>query len=68
MSFLLAEGHVHARHYPLGMVFDEVRIAADRVNGVIATQAMLTQLVVGSVFSKESAEAFTKQIKRLTNG
>lgn len=66
MSFLLAEGHVHARHYPLGMVFDEVTMAADRVNNVLATQAVLTQLVVASAFDKDAGKTFTDAIKRLT--
>ena len=68
MSFLLAEGHVHARSYPLRMVWDEVKIARERVNAVLASEALLIQMVVGGMFSKESGEAFNKAIKELTRG
>ena len=68
MSFLLTEGHIDARRYPLRMVWDEVRLARERVNSVIATQALLIQLVVGGMFSKESIETFNKTIKELTRG
>jgi hypothetical protein len=68
VSFLLAEGHPHARSYPLRMLWDEVRLARDRVNTLLASQALLTQMVVGGMFSKESVDAFAKAIKELTCG
>lgn len=68
MSLLLSEGHPHARHYPLGMVMDEVTLASLRINNLVAVQAVLMQLVVSSMFSEESGKSFSAQIKRLTNG
>jgi hypothetical protein len=50
------------------MVWDEVRLARDRVNQVLATQALLIQMIVGGMFSKESGDAFGKAIKELTRG
>jgi hypothetical protein len=68
VSFLLAEGHTNARRYPLRMVWDEVRLARSRVDTLLASQALLTQMVVNGLFSKESVEAFSKTIKELTRG
>jgi hypothetical protein len=49
------------------MVMDEVKLATQRVNNLAATQAVLMQLVVGSMFSESSGKSFEAQIKRLTN-
>jgi hypothetical protein len=47
------------------MLWDEVLLAKVRINAYLASQTLLFQLAVGSMFSKESAEEFTKVIKRL---
>lgn len=65
ISLLLAEGHQDARHYPIGMVWDEAKLVVERRNRAHATDAMLIQLAVGSVLSKKGAQEFSKQIKRL---
>jgi hypothetical protein len=63
---LLANGHPDAWEYPLGMVWDEARIVVDRDNGMEATRAVLLQLAVSSVLSKEGGKAFREQIEKLT--
>lgn len=68
MSFLLSEGHVHAGRYPLRRLWDEVRIASQRVNVGLASQAVLTQLVIGSLFAKESGDVLKKTLEDLTDG
>ena len=65
MSLLLDHGHPYARHYPLGMVFDEVQLVVQRVNKRHATDATLLQLAVSGVLSKEGNKLFKKQIKAL---
>lgn len=50
------------------MVFDECRLARERVNGVIVTQALLTQLAIASVLDKRSAAKFKETIKSLSEG
>lgn len=68
MSFLASEGHVHADRYPLYVLWDEVLLAKKRVNSDIVTAALLTQMAVSSLFSKEAGESFSKMIKRLVDG
>lgn len=68
VSLLLAEGHVDAQFYPLGMVFVETEIAVDRINAAFVTQATLTQLAVGSLLSKEQAKEFKNTTKKLLEG
>lgn len=62
----MANGHPEARHYPLGMVYDEAALVEERENGRIVTEAMLLQTAVASILSKKAKSAFTKQIKSLT--
>lgn len=61
----MANGHTEARHYPLGMVFDEAALVEERENGRIVTEALLLQSAVGSILSSKAKTAFTKQIKGL---
>lgn len=65
ISLLMAEGHPDARHYPIGMVWDEASLVVSRINRAHATDALLIQLAVGAVLSKKGAQEFSKQIKRL---
>jgi len=67
ISLLLAEGHPEAPHYPIGMVWDEARLVVERHNGAHATQAVLVQLAVASVLSKDGAKEFKKTISRLND-
>lgn len=65
-SLLLANGHPHARRYPLGMLWDESRIVVERINGVLATEAVLLRQAITSVFSDEGAKGFSDTVSRLT--
>jgi hypothetical protein len=63
---LLDHGHPEAMKYPLGMVWDEATLVVERLNGLAATQAVLTQMAVSSMFSKDASKAFTEKIKEMT--
>lgn len=62
---LLSEGHADAPYYPIGKVWDECRLVVERHNGAHATQAVLVQLAVASILSKDGAKEFKKTINRL---
>ena len=68
VSFLRAYGHPEAEFYTLGKVKDESRLTANVLNLQIASEAILTQLAVHSLFSKGAGEEFGKAVKRLTDG
>lgn len=61
----MSEGHPNARDYPIQVLWDEALIARARVNSVLASEALLLQLAVGALFSKESSAVFQRQLKRL---
>lgn len=63
----MSEGHPDAPYYPIGVVWDEARIVVERHNGAHATQAVLVQLAVSSVLSKDGAKEFKKTINRLND-
>lgn len=63
----MSEGHTDAQYYPIGMVWDEARLAVERQNGHHATTAILTQLAVVSVLSKDGRKEFKKTIRRLND-
>ena len=65
-SLLQAHGHPEARHYPVPRLWAETRIVRRRVNRELVNSAVLTQMAIASVLSKEAAKAFNKQIKALT--
>lgn len=50
------------------MLWNEVIIARDRVNGLASTNAILLQSAVASLLSKEAGKQFQKIIQDLTNG
>lgn len=51
--------------YPLGMIWDEVQLVTERLNGLEASRAVLTQLAVSSVISKEAGTEFRKAVDKL---
>jgi hypothetical protein len=65
VSLLLSEGHADAPHYPIGMVWDESRLAVERINRFHATQAVLTQQAVASILSRDGQKEFKKTITGL---
>lgn len=69
MSLLLSEGHTAARHYPLGVLWTEIKIARRRINSAHVTGSLLMQACIGSVLGgKSGATAYNKLIKELSNG
>ena len=66
---LLANGHLAARQYPVGLAWGEAAIVRKRINHQMATEAILMQAVVGSALNpKEGGKAFQKMIKEMTSG
>jgi arginine repressor len=49
------------------MLWDEVEVAQQRNNQLLASEAILTQAAVSALLSKEGAKVFQKAIKRLTD-
>jgi hypothetical protein len=50
------------------MVWDESRLVVERLNGLQKTEAVLTQMAVVSVMSKDGAKEFKKVLARLDDG
>jgi len=67
VSFLMAEGHPDARHYPLCMLWREADIARARWNQQATTEAVLAQQAICSVLSKSGSEGFQKLVKELSD-
>lgn len=66
VSLLLDHGHKHAHSYPIGMVSDEASLVAERLNRLEATRAILVQMAISSVLTKEGGKVFQKTVKELT--
>lgn len=67
VSFLMAEGHPQARHYPLCMLWREADIARARWQQQAATNAILIQNAIGSVLSEKGSEHFQKLVTGLAD-
>jgi hypothetical protein len=50
------------------MLWDETRVVQRRRDANAATDALLTQMAVASLFDKEAGKEFSKLVKRLANG
>jgi hypothetical protein len=50
------------------MLIDEARIVNERLNQMMATQAVLTQMAAASAISSEAIGRFQEMIARLTDG
>lgn len=68
VSLLMSHGHPYAEFYPIHRVWEEASIVTQRVNRVIATEALALQITVLSVMTKDGQKEFKKLIKRLTDG
>lgn len=68
MSFLLSEGHASAASYPICTLWEEVRIAQQRVNRQLASEGVVFQTAAAAVMGKKGAKAFKELIERLQNG
>lgn len=68
MSLLLANGHVAARHYRIGVLWSEARIVRQRDNARAVQDALVLQAAIGTVMGgKKGAAGFNKLIKRIEN-
>lgn len=68
MSLLLSQGHPDAAEYPVHRVWEEAHLVTSRLDQATATETLLLQMAVSSLFSKEAGREFQKIIKRLTDG
>lgn len=66
VSLLLDHGHPYANRYAIGRVFEEARLVVERLNGLEATRAVLTQMAVASLLSKDAGTGFKNLIASLT--
>lgn len=48
------------------MVSDEASLVAERLNRLEATRAILVQMAISSVLTKEGGKVFQKTVKELT--
>lgn len=64
MSLLLAEGHRHARRYPLGVMWSEARIVRQRHNQKALQDAAVMQAVIGTVLGGKNGH---QQLQKLLN-
>lgn len=67
VNFLLSEGHAEAEFYPVCFLWAEVQLARERVNRMLASQMLLTQSAIASIFTKKSVQDFGEAIERLTD-
>lgn len=68
MNLLLANGHPDAPFYPIHRVWEEADLVVERDNQRMATETLLIQMAVSSLFAKEAGKEFQKIISRLTDG
>ena len=68
VSLLLDHGHQYARHYPVGMVWEEAQIVVERLNQEEASRTALFQLAGAAVMSKKGNSLLQKVLKEMTNG
>ncbi len=69
----MAHGHSDAWLYPLGLLFEEAEIVAERVNAQICTEVSLNQMGISAIpnmsvspaATKKIAENFAKAMKQL---
>lgn len=66
VSLLLAHGHSQPHRYPIGVLWEEVQIVRQRLNGQMATEALLTMMAVSSVISEKAGVEFNKVLNRLS--
>lgn len=68
VSYLIAEGHHKASHYPLAILWSEVRIAKQREAVRLQQHFTLMQMTIGSMFDKKMSKSLQQHLKGLVNG
>lgn len=63
----MAQGHPDAWDYPLAFMWNEARIARDRINGQTATEATLLFQTIQAVWSGK-VDNFKRSIEGLIHG
>jgi hypothetical protein len=61
----MKEGHRYARQYPLAYLWSEVRIVRQRLARQRALEAVLMQMVIGSMFNKDAGAELKKTLERM---
>lgn len=64
----MANGHPDAAEYPVHRVWEEAELVVQRIDQASASEALLLQMAVSSLFVKDAGREFQKIIKRLTDG
>lgn len=64
----MANGHPDAAQYAIHKVWEESHLVTSRLNQVLATETLLLQMAVSSLFNKEAGREFQKIIMRLNDG
>lgn len=66
----MAEGHLHARKYPLAMLWNEAELVRERVNARFATEATLLHAVAMAVLTPKGkgVDHLKKLVRKLENG
>jgi hypothetical protein len=54
--------------YPIGFLVDEARLVSERINGLAATQAVLTQMAAATLLDKKAVKPFQVLIRSMTRG
>lgn len=67
---MLSEGHLHARKYPLAMLWNEAELVRERVNARFVTEATLLHAVAMAVLTPKGkgVEHLNKTLRKLQNG
>lgn len=68
MSLLLSNGHLHARQYPLTVVWSESRIIRQRDNSRAVQDALVMQAVIGAVLTKAGDKHLDNLLGKIGNG
>lgn len=68
VSLLLSEGHLDARDYPVHRVWEESSLVVGRINHRLATEALLIQMAVSSLFAESSGKEFKELMTSMTDG
>ncbi len=66
-SLLMAEGHPDSWDYPLALLWNESRIAQQRINGVLATESLLIYEAIAAVYTGK-LDTLKESIRSLRNG
>ena len=65
VSLLLERGHVHARQYPIAVVWSEARIVRQRDAQQLITEATAMHSAIGAVLA--GPKEFEKMLKRISD-